>query len=259
RAVGPLFPEAAGDRDRRRARPLADHLLAAFEALLRPHLARPVIGLEGRHVAGQRHPGQLRAGIDMHRRLDRGRVVEAADADKAELRQAAILAPHRDPAARAAMDVVRPAAIGRHRVGDRRAGEDRHPVGLDHGVDSKGRAGLPLAILAVAAMDEHRRALQPVPHRAAGASAFERAGHRNYSRYDTIAVIGTSILARPPRNSSSMMQAPAATRPPWRETRSIAARIVPPVASKSSTMTTRCPGAMASSCTSIVSVPYSSA
>src|ERR1700736_2671023 len=65
-------------------------------------------------------------------------------------------------------------------------------------------------------------------------------------------------LARPSRKPSSSRTAIAATSAPARRTRLAVAAAVPPVASTSSTTSTRSPGLNASVCTSIVAVPYSS-
>lgn len=68
---------------------------------------------------------------------------------------------------------MRPAAVGRHRDGTESAGEQRDPVGLDQRVDHECAPRLPLTIAAVATMDEHRRASEPIPHCAAGATALQ--------------------------------------------------------------------------------------
>src|SRR5579875_993341 len=63
---------------------------------------------------------------------------------------------------------------------------------------------------------------------------------------------------RPLRNESSIRTAIPATAAPDCLTRAAVARAVPPVASTSSTISTRSPGPKASWCTSRVAVPYSS-
>src|SRR5215471_11981027 len=78
---------------------------------------------------------------------------------------------------RAAMDVVRTAALRRNADGLRIAGEHRDPVGLDHGVQHEGAAGLALAIATMAAMHEHGRGAEPIPYRTAGAPAFQSITH----------------------------------------------------------------------------------
>src|SRR5690606_13224535 len=68
----------------------------------------------------------------------------------------------------------------------------------------------------------------------------------------------TSVsFPRPLRNPSSSRAENPTTVPPALRTRSTAARPVPPVARTSSTMSTRSPGAIASTCISTVAVPYS--
>src|SRR5580765_2943843 len=64
-------------------------------------------------------------------------------------------------------------------------------------------------------------------------------------------------FARPFSATSSIRNARPWTWPPTPRTRSSVARAVPPVASRSSTISTRCPGWTASWCISSVSVPYS--
>src|SRR5262249_29842307 len=83
----------------------------------------------------------------------------------------AILAPHRRSTRRAAKDLVRSAAVGRHRNRPRFAGNELDPVGLDQRIDDEGAAGLALAIAAVTAMHEHRHRTEVVSDRAAGATA----------------------------------------------------------------------------------------
>ncbi len=75
------------------------------------------------------------------------------------------------------MNVMRPAAVGRHADGLGLSREKRQATGLDERVEHEGAARLPLAVAAVAAMDEHRRRFEPIPNRAAGAAAFETSGH----------------------------------------------------------------------------------
>ena len=50
--------------------------------------------------------------------------------------------------------------------------QQRHPVGLDHGVDGEGRTGLALAPGAVAGMHEERLARHAIANMAAGAAAL---------------------------------------------------------------------------------------
>src|SRR5262249_15885512 len=64
-------------------------------------------------------------------------------------------------------------------------------------------------------------------------------------------------FARPLRGTRSIRNARACTSPPSRFTSPVVARAVPPVASRSSTIRTRCPLFTASSCISSESLPYS--
>ncbi len=146
---------------------------APLEALRRPLLLELVVLVEGAGVGGEPDPGQLRAHVDVHVGPDRVRPVQRRDPQEAELRTAAVVAPDGDLADRAAVDVVRAAALGGHRDRHRLAGEDLDAIRLDQRVDREGAAGVPLAVGAVAAVHEHRVRGQPVADRAAVAGAFE--------------------------------------------------------------------------------------
>ena len=142
------------------------HRRAPLQARRRPEPAAVIIGLERRHALGQRHPGQFRAGVDMDvGRQRRGRVERPHPHEAQHVHRPAIIAPERDPAVRAAPDLLPAPALGRRQHRLRRAPERLDPVRLDQGVEHEGRAGLGLAAAAMAAMDEHRRVRQPVAHR----------------------------------------------------------------------------------------------
>src|SRR4051812_20410370 len=87
------------------------------------------------------------------------------------------MAPEREPAVRAARDRLPHAALGRRidELGLRR--EPREALGFDQRVERKGGAGFALAPAAMAAVDEKRRALQPVADCAAVAAAFAWKAH----------------------------------------------------------------------------------
>src|SRR5271166_1517631 len=125
-------------------------------------------------------------------RRQRGGFVERADPDEAEALDAAIVAKDRDLARWAAMNDMRPAAVGRNRNGLRLAREHLDPVGLDQRVDDEGAAGLPLAVLAVSAVHEHRLRTEPVANGAASAAALERVAHRSSPS-------STSLASQTPR------------------------------------------------------------
>src|SRR5207248_2513227 len=65
---------------------------------------------------------------------------------------AAVNAPNRYLARRAAIDLVGPAAVGRHRDWFEIAGQRGYSVGLDKRVEHEGASRLPLAIPAMTAM-----------------------------------------------------------------------------------------------------------
>ncbi len=75
------------------------------------------------------------------------------------------------------MDVMRPAAVGRHGNRPGLARDHLDPVGLDQGVDGEGAARLLLTVAAMAAMHEHGLRRQPIAHSAAAAPALEAACH----------------------------------------------------------------------------------
>src|SRR5208282_2488603 len=92
---------------------------------------------------------------------------------EAQRQNAAVMTPDCDFAHRTPMDDLRPAARGWRRNGLGLAHELLDAVGLDQRVDHESAAGLPLAIAAVAAVDEHRLRREPVAHPAAGAAALQ--------------------------------------------------------------------------------------
>ena len=84
----------------------------------------------------------------------------------------------RDLARRAAEDPLRRLGtagdVDRHRV----TREQLHSIGLDQQVDHEGTARLPLAVKAVAAVDEERVGREAIPNRAASAAALADCAHR---------------------------------------------------------------------------------
>src|SRR5207237_7741486 len=109
-------------------------------------------------------------------RPHRGRIVERAGADEAELRSR-VLAVHRDLAVRAAEDPLHAAVVARDVDRLRLVGEKLHAFGLDEQVDDERATCLPLAVQAVAAVHEETLGRQPVPDRSAGATAFAGRAH----------------------------------------------------------------------------------
>jgi hypothetical protein len=83
-------------------------------------------------------------------------LVERAHAHEGESLNAAVMAPEGNLAGRAAMNDMRSPALGRNRDPLRLAEEALDPVGLDQRVEHEGAAGLPLTVLAMAAVDKHR-------------------------------------------------------------------------------------------------------
>jgi hypothetical protein len=110
------------------------------------------------------------------RRQRRG-IGKRPDTDERDLAQPAIVTPHRDFALRAAVYLMRPAAVGGNDDPPRCALQKRDLIRLDQGVEHEGAAGLALAVAAMAAVHEHRRRREPIAHRPARAPAFQRFGH----------------------------------------------------------------------------------
>src|SRR5436309_2913745 len=89
-------------------------------------------------------------------------IVERADANKAQLGTAAVIAPQGRLADGAAMDVMRAAAVGGHGDDLEIAAPLLDAIGLDQRVDHEGASRLALAIMTVTAMDEHRLRGEPI-------------------------------------------------------------------------------------------------
>jgi hypothetical protein len=107
---------------------------------------------------------------------DTAGIVERAGADESKPRMA-VFAEDRDLAGRAAEDPLAAAVITRNVHGLRVACQQRYPVGFDQQVDHEGAAGLPLAVQAVATVDEQRIRGKPVANLSAGAAAFTFGAH----------------------------------------------------------------------------------
>ena len=144
-----------------------------FERSGRPQRRAAVVLRDGRHAFGQQHPGLLRRreDVDVGRKVVRR--VERAHADEAQLRIAAVVAPQRDAAGRAARDALALAAVGRRVDEVGRPAQQLHAVGLDQRVERERRARLALAPAAVAAVHVHGPRMQPVAHGTAAATPIE--------------------------------------------------------------------------------------
>src|ERR1700710_1301658 len=166
---------------------------AAGQTLGRPFRLQLIEDLEDARILGQADPGKFRAREDVRAGRQRGRLVERADADEAHDFAAAIITPQRGLAFGAARDDVRAAGIGGRGdiFGLALYGD---PIGFDERVDDEGGAGLALAILAMAAVHEHRRGGEGVTDGAAGAAAREGFcfGHGG-SRAENVATLSTGL------------------------------------------------------------------
>src|ERR1041385_2054020 len=141
------WKRSEADRRKRKSARLTEDGFAAGEAFRRPQLRRVVIRFEhfrrlagggARAVTRQFHPRLFRARVDVHVGRQRTRLVERADAHKANLLAPAIVAPQRGAAIGAAMDDVRPAGVGRLREAARVAFQKLHAIALDQRVEHEG-------------------------------------------------------------------------------------------------------------------------
>jgi dihydrolipoamide dehydrogenase len=152
----------------------SEHRLAPLEALLRPILLPVVVLGHCRHPWGDDHPGLLARGEDVDAGRQQIGIVERADANEPHRgARPGVVAPHRDTARRAAKDLLSLAAVRRRVHHFRLALGEDHALGLDHRVQREGRAALPLAPAAVAAVDEEGLARHAVAHGAAVAAALQ--------------------------------------------------------------------------------------
>lgn len=115
----------------------------------------------------------------MHVGRHEGRIVERAHPQEtlvfAEVVDQ-VVAPQRDLALRAARNAL-PTSAGRvSRKFLDLAGQENDAIGFDERVDRVGAAGLPLTIVAVARVHNHRFGGHAVAHRATGATAFAKGG-----------------------------------------------------------------------------------
>jgi len=102
------------------------------------------------------------------------------------------------------MDDMRAAAVGRNRDSLCFACQLLDPIGFDEGVDDEGASGLPLAIPAVATVDEHRFRFEPIAHLPAGAPAFESGFHRRTLNRSREVVAENEDYLRPPQTASKI-------------------------------------------------------
>ena len=142
-----------------------------LEARGRPELLWVVVRREGRHGVRKRDPGKLRPRVDVDVRRNARRVVERSAANESRA-SSRIATEDRNLAGRAAEDPLGCLGAARHVDRYRVVREQLHAIGLDQQVDDEGASGLPLAVEAVAAMDEQRIGREAVPNRATRAAAL---------------------------------------------------------------------------------------
>src|SRR5215208_6243941 len=144
-----------------------------LQTVRRPQRLRVVVLVEGRRVVRQDDPADLRLRIDMDVGRDALRIVERAAADEAN-GGAAVLTEDRDLAVGAAIDALLAAVVARHVDRLRLAREHLDSVALYEQVDDERAPRLPLAVQAVAAVDEERFGAEPIANGATGATSFTR-------------------------------------------------------------------------------------
>jgi hypothetical protein len=99
-------------------------------------------------------------------------MVEGADTDEANVGPTSVVAPQRNVAFWAAIDVMR-AKSAPHGNGLQFAAQHLYGRGFDDGVEHEGAAGVPLAVGAMAAVHSDWLVQKLVAHPAAGATAGE--------------------------------------------------------------------------------------
>src|ERR1700680_1219263 len=155
------------------ASPLTEQLLAAGETLSAPDFAAPVVLAHRGRAGGGHDPGLFRLRVDGNVGTQSIRIIERPHAHEAQcIPRAHVVAPHGHAAHRAAGDLLALAAVARrqHELGA--SLQEHHTIGLDHGVERKGGAGLALAPAAMTAMHDEWPAGERKAHGAAGATAF---------------------------------------------------------------------------------------
>jgi hypothetical protein len=112
--------------------------------------------------------------------LDTRRIVERSAADEAHA-GSRVAAEDRDLARRAAEDPL--LRLGAARDVDRRrvTREQLYAISLDQQVDDEGATGLPLAVEAVAAVDEERIGREAIPNGATRTTALANSGQATAS------------------------------------------------------------------------------
>ncbi len=176
REGAPAPPRRDAARCGQSALPLSKRSIEAFESVLGPELAGLVVIPERRRSLRQLEPLGLRARVDVHVRLQRARVVERADAHEADVGSMSVVAPDGGLTFGTTIDVVR-TILARHGHGHRLAAEQFDRPGLDDRIEYKRAARQPLAIIAMAAVDEHWFFDELVADGPAAAAAAEFLGH----------------------------------------------------------------------------------
>jgi hypothetical protein len=148
----------------------AERGVEAFEAGFGPELACFVVIPERRRSLRQLEPLRFRARVDVHVRLQRAGLVERSDAHEADVGSAPVVTPDRGLTLGTAVDVVR-TVLARHRHGYGLATKQFNRLSLDNRVEHERAARQPLAVIAMAAVDEHWLVEELVADVSAGATA----------------------------------------------------------------------------------------
>ena len=155
---------------KRSALRFCERSVEAFETGLGPELAGVVVIPERRRSLRQLEPLRFPASVDVHVRLQGAGLVERSDAHEPEIGLAPVVAPDRGLTPGATVDVVW-TVVARHPHGYRLAAEQSDRLSLDDCVEYERAACQSLAIVAMAAVDEHWLVEELVADGSAGAAA----------------------------------------------------------------------------------------
>ena len=127
-----------------------------MEAFLRPDLFGVIIVPKGGCALGEPKPRRLVASINVDIRSKGTRVIKCSNANESDLGAAPVVAPNRNLAFAAAIDVVWTIGTA-NRDGFQDPTYNPYGRSFDDGIDNKCAACVPLAIRAVAAVNADRR------------------------------------------------------------------------------------------------------
>src|ERR1700704_5052393 len=149
--------------------------IAALETFLRPMVSAIVILFHRGHSRWEHNPGLLQRGEYVDVRRKPIRLIERADANKAQgIACSGVVAPEGDMALRTARYFLTLAAV-RRRVHDFDfALQQAHSVSFDERIKRERRSGFSLTPAAMTTVNEHRLARHPITHAGTCAAAIQR-------------------------------------------------------------------------------------